>query len=263
MTMVDRAGNVRRLRAAIVVAVLLTASLEVAARDLKHKPWVEKDWTVWTTTDCFNILHYSPWEWIDEGSGRLTGGTLALPENRRSSNIISLEFSSALPIREAKLRTLQLDDHYIKMTPKKRQEFDQAHASELEQTDSTVKIFYADAWGGRLITGTNDTLRPSELAFQRADGTYVTPVSITLLTDPSEITLEGYKIMYVFPRKVNGADLYSPNDKTISLVFGNELHFDKDHKQFGPQSPVDFRPQEGGGFRFPIAEMMYKGKLEY
>ena len=44
--------------------------------ELKHKPWVEKDWMQWTVWDCQNTLNYSPWVYVNRGLGRETGPTI-------------------------------------------------------------------------------------------------------------------------------------------------------------------------------------------
>jgi hypothetical protein len=251
-----------RLAATLFIPIL-TALLSISSpADLKHKPWIEKDWTRWTDMDCYYTVNVSPWVYEDFGSGRWTGSELQYPEASEYSQQIRIEFTSALPIRQARLRKLQLLQHYDRMTAQKRNAFDQQHANDLKEADDDpIRIYYSDYFTGRIVSDTV-TLPPREAALKLSDGTLVTATQTTLTTSPSDIPLRGYSITYVFPRKFNGKPLYSPNDKTVWLVFGGILRFDKDHKQFGPERPGDFHYQ-AGGFDFHIAEMMYKGKLEY
>jgi hypothetical protein len=252
----------------VLFAMVLAASLSVPnpaqheATELKHKPWVEKDWTTWTDWDCSNTLRYSPWVWIDEGWGRETGLTSQTRDVTELTSGVTIEFISALPYRQAKLRQLQLVKHYDKMNPAQKQGFDQEHADILFETDDDpIRISYAYSPGNQGYSGI-PTLSPRRAALKLADGTIVTASETTLQSPPADISSRGYAILYVFPRKIDGKPLYAPTDKSIALIFGDTLQLDKNTNQARPYTPADFHPGVGG-YDFHIADMIYKGKLEY
>jgi|HubBroStandDraft_6_1064221.scaffolds.fasta_scaffold304245_2 hypothetical protein len=246
---------------------LVVALSAVSPQELKHKPWIEKEWTKWTVWDCSNTFNYSPWVYRNQGWGREKGPVSNADPNIASyAEEITIEFLSALPIREAKLRGLQNDQHYDRMSPQKRQAFDQQHANDLvESASDPVRISYGRFFAGR-ITPAGHATPLTQIALRLADGSLVMPSETNWVEGETKNTTTGWGVEYVFPRNVNGKPLYSPNDKEISIVFGNFLgfNFDKNHKHMGALNPRDFHLDAGAGsIDFPITDMMYKGKLEY
>ena len=70
---------------------------------------LKQDWKNWTASDCALVLNYSP----------STNGTL---QSRVSGTV---QLRSALPIREALLRQLQVKKHYDAMNPQQKLRFDE------------------------------------------------------------------------------------------------------------------------------------------
>src|SRR5579862_781833 len=107
---------------ALLIAVFLLWSLMMAPgvaaghAVTKHEPWLTEDWTQWTSHDCSIVLEGSPWV---QTIYRPVGG------HRSYSTIVQLR--SALPIRQALLRQIQLEKHYDKMSAQKKRSFDQVH----------------------------------------------------------------------------------------------------------------------------------------
>jgi hypothetical protein len=204
----------------------------------KDPPWIAKDWTQWTNEDCQNVLGQSPW---------LVQPTPADISEYQTSTYVLL--CSALPIRQAVLRQLQLENRYEKMTPDKRQVFDSAHAHDLDSGGQIVVSITNDSPGGYA-----DYAR--QAALRLPDGVLV-PATVTKILDMNE----GYSnaCQYEFPRAVGGKPLYSPNDSMLEVVVGAPLSFDKKTKQVIPEP---FRYAWGAAF-FKIPALMYKGKLEY
>jgi hypothetical protein len=249
---------------AVLVAALFTIS---SSADLKHKPWIEKDWTKWTEWDCDNILHYSPWAWFDEGGGRENGPIDYDPgfqfAIRKWARIVS-----ALPIRQAELRQLQLQKHYDRMGTQKKQAFDQEHAADLTDGDNgQIRLFVGLSIHGELPQvgspaygmGVAGALPPRHAALKLSNGNLVMPTEIKILGSVGDLT--GSATEYVFPRIVNGKSLFTADDRMIMFVFGEKLPATKGVR---PQTPEEFHfDPRGGNYAFPISSLMYKGKLEY
>jgi hypothetical protein len=238
----------------IAASMLLSTS---SPAELKHKPWVEKDWTEWTASDCDNVVHYSPWIYFSEGGGRETGPNEGQYSHRHYDVV---ELSSALPIRQARLRQLQLRQGYDKMNPQKKQDFDQKHAQDLFEGDNEpVRIlvynnFYAPDPQTRVE---RVPVKPARRAALRlSDGTFVMPLQ-TILESESFAD-------YLFPRSVSGKAVYPGTEHGLNVVFGEILAYDKHHDHLGPQKPEDFHfDLTGGGYTFLLETLVYKGKLEY
>jgi hypothetical protein len=229
--------------------------------DIKHKPWVEKDWTKWSDWDCVNVEEQSPWiNYYPPG------------DSDSASAQVTARIVSALPVRQATYRRLQLYKHYEKMNSQKKQAFDQTNPPpDLAKPDDVpVKIIIEHAYGGPVPAEStpyevehDGALPARQAALRLSDGTLVMPIqtSATLVAgnpDNSNVT------EYTFPRLVNEKPLFSATDKIFLIVYGERLQFNKKHMQLGPLSPADFHIYPYAvQTSFPITSLMYKGKLEY
>jgi len=235
------------------------------APPLKHKPWLEKDWTTWTKTDCNIVMNSSPWTYLYSNSR-------AAPNQQQYGLEFGheVELRSALPLREAVLRQLQLEKNYDKMKPEKKQAFDQEHAGDLvEKPDDPILVWvYHRVWTPAPSAGSN---RPDEVyvhppparqvALVLPDGSYLTPTQTTLIQNSTFET----EVLYAFSRIVNGKPAFASEDKGLVMVQGDPLPTNKG-KELGPLAPQDFHPTHGLdaiGVSFVLSDLMYRGKLEY
>ena len=88
-----------RLFAVLLLLTLATCVVLAAHANPKDKPkpWVTKDWTQWTSADCLQVLNSSPWS-----------HQIATEALGRSGTMYTLmQLRSALPVRQALIRTLQ------------------------------------------------------------------------------------------------------------------------------------------------------------
>jgi hypothetical protein len=250
--------------AAVLIAtfaafLIFCGSRLASPAELKHKPWIEKNWTQWSATDCEYVRKYSPWADYD-------GHETAPSESGNGQTEHDwTQLLSSLPVREANLRELQFAKSYSRMSPAKKQTFDQEHAADLaENENDTVRI-----WLGQLLTD-DAAVRQGyaipppvwQAALKLSDGTIVTPVEI--LAGGLTMYQKG-GVTYVYPRTVNGKPLYSTSDKNLTIVYGCALTFKERFVRVAGQDLPPFRASCGGPRtdEFPIASMVYKGKLEY
>lgn len=198
------------------------------------------DWKRWTATDCDVILTYSKW-------------VMSWP-------YLKVQLRSALPIRQALLRQLQIEKHYDTMNPEQGLAFDQKNPSEMLESENDPILLYIEhdvAYSGR--EGHESVSSPQQAAFELTDGTLVMPVKTEALG-----WVDNIKILYSFPRVINGKPALAGDDQNLKFVFGKPLAAGgrilplQDPKKFRiAKYPNDVR------LSFRAADLMYNGKLEY
>jgi hypothetical protein len=201
---------------------------------------LSQDWKRWTAADCNVILTYSKW-------------VMSWP-------YLKVQLRSALPIREALLRQLQFEKHYDSMNPEQRLAFDQKNPPGMLETENDPILLYIEhdvTYSGR--EGNGSVNSPQQTALELSDGTLVMPIK----TEALEFEGES-KIVYSFPRVINGKPVLTADDQNLKFVFGKSLVAGRrilplqDPKKFRiAKDPNDVR------LSFRSAELMYNGKLEY
>lgn len=241
------------------LAVLLLSTLAVCfvmagPANSTDKPWVSKDWTTWTRDDCIRVERVSPWSYYN-----------SFAEGRNGKNITLVQLWSALPVRQARLRDIQLQKHYDKMDSQEKQNFDRLYASNFaSEVGDKVEV---------IVTNTSDqppphasaesgTFAPDQAvqaALKLADGSIVQPIQTIVLAPPAGVDVFGNKTEYDFPRTIGDKPLYSSSDPVLAILLGAPLIVDKKTKKVEMQ---DFHGS-GPAFSFKISDLMYKGKPEY
>ena len=228
-----------------------------ASPKAKPKPWLTKDWTEWTADDCGYVLNGSPW------SLQMDPITVSNRPGEFNTSYILVQLRSALPVRQALLRTLQIEKHYDKMDDQKKREFDQQNsAASTESATNNVVILVDNV---TVYNGGPTTIAPrlpTQIALEISGGPLVLPVRTRKVDyPPTQIEFDAHQnqFEYVFPRVVGGKPLCSPGDSFLGIDLGDPLIVDKKTGQVKQQ---DFR-KSLGGFMFNISDLIYKGKLEY
>jgi hypothetical protein len=243
------------------LAICLVAARPASPAD-KPKPWVTKDWTRWTADDCLYVLNGSPW-------------VLQTIENLPSSGPLSdyrmslVQLRSALPIRQALLRQIQLEKHYDGMSDREKQEFDTKYTAELPGIESgnVVVVIRNGSVEPPQPLKRNDphsdvTVGPqiARQAALLANGNFVNPVQ-TIETNYHFTQINEFtnQFEYIFPRAAVGRPLFSSGDSSLIISLGAPLAVDK---KTGKVQAQAFQ-SSGPNFIFSISDLMYKGKLEY
>ncbi|HEV3219014.1 MAG TPA: hypothetical protein VGZ48_04540 [Candidatus Acidoferrales bacterium] len=256
------------LRAAILFPLALAVCLLFSdiARP-KDPPWIAKDWTQWKDDDCDLIVSKSPWTqttftpYKPDYNGRGPNGPAPMAPTTFEATV---QFRSALPVRQALLRKQQLENHYDKMTADKKEAFDQAHVHDLDQSDRVVVVIGNSSLvgpsggDGRVPGMSASPPRPTQVALLLSDGTVVQSVAIKDLGEKGP----GNETQYSFPRTIGGKPLLSPADSAFRVELGAPLWiYNKETRKYERlQGPFQ---DSGKGYAFKVADMMYKGKLEY
>jgi hypothetical protein len=133
-------GKTAAVLAATLAALLIfCGSRAVSPAELKHKPWIEKDWTQWSPTDCEYVRKYSPWADYD-------GHETAPSESANGqTEHYWAQLLSSLPIREANLRELQIAKSYSRMNPAKNWHSTRSMAQTFQKTRAIRSGFGLDS----------------------------------------------------------------------------------------------------------------------
>lgn len=257
-----RRASIRRGVFLLLAALAVSFTLTGIAKP-KDPPWVAKDWREWTGKDCVAVLYHSPWVFFY---------TTDPMQYARDRLIYTREaqLRSALPIRQAELRALQIDKHYDKMNDEQKRAFDQEHVLDLVPSgDSPILLsIYHRTWSAPPVAGSAgwdyvpgpDPGRRA--ALKLGDGTLVMPTETTTLKE----NIYENEYLYAFSRVINGKPVLTTNDAEIVFVFGDVLPPADRQNRIAPQRVEDFHVAPdpyGYGYRFHIRDLMYKGKLEY
>lgn len=229
-------------------------------KDKGAQPWLFKDWTKWNWNDCGLVLGNSPW------SHRTEYDPFAGNGQGYMETVVQL--NSALPVRQALLRNVQIQKHYDRMDAQKKLEFDQQHASEItdDTAEKVVIIISNTSYQPPLDPNSQGPSAlfyvpgpPTQIALSLSDGTLIQTIQTKVLPPHSGVDVFANQTEYVFPRTVGGKPLYSTRDSLLAIYLGAPLVLDK---KTGHVEPQDFRVSRAGYF-LNISDLMYKGKLEY
>jgi hypothetical protein len=230
-------------------------------KDKGAQPWLFKDWTKWNLNDCGLVLSNSPWSHRTEYN--------PFAGNGQGYKETVVQLGSALPVRQALLRNLQLQKHYDRMDAQKKHEFDQQHPSELSDL-TTQKVFIIisnSSYQPPLDPNSQGPSAPfyapdppTQVALSLSDGTLLQPIQTNVSAPSVGIDLSMNRLEYVFPRTVSGKPLYSTRDSLLAIYLGAPLILDK--KTGKIQEQTGFRNSRKA-YEFKIADLMYKGNVEY
>jgi hypothetical protein len=218
----------------MVISILVLAVVGVRANDF----WNGKDWKQWSKDECASMLNESPWAhtWrIGDGSDEMA---------------YLIQIRSALPIREAIVRQLQIDQKYDKLNETQRVSFDSQASQILSRNyeDSIlVHVDFSKADAADIHAYVQKTSVSLEPFLASDDGSQIKPdhVDWSQRTDAFDL---------VFPRAANGSQVIKEGQKHLTVQF-----------QIPPLGGVGGKPVPGRRIRveFEIAKMVFNGKLSY
>jgi hypothetical protein len=192
----------QHVRALLTVSLLSVLSVANAS-DF----WISKDWKQWSKANCETLLTESPWSHVWRGGGP-HGDEL----------VYAVQLRSALPIRQAIVRQLQIDQKYDNMTDTQRNTFDTRASQILNRNYDDVILIHVDFSSSTLAPNIPGQLYPVhtdgtilDASLVTADGTRITPVHF----DPNP----PYAFNLIFPRTKQGAPLIGEGQKHFSLQF--------------------------------------------
>ena len=226
-------------RVATGALATLAAAATIAYGAREPKPWPQ-----WTRKDIQKILYFSPWvstqsevnpnslTWVPINAGSywdrnyIPDSTLG-QWDASEDEVFTVQFRSALPMRQALARLRQINYNYEKMTPQEREAFDREHDPGL--TPGGEVVLNVDIRSSRQGS-------PMNLTLIMSNGTRISPLRT------AEFQSFG-GTNYIFPRVVEGQPIVGPSDKKVVVEF----------QWFS----VTKR------FTFKVSRMTYNGRLEY
>ncbi len=222
--------------------LFLAGNLAISASEF----WEKKDYSQWTERECKKMLEDSPW------AKTYTIESLGAYE-------YSIQLRSALPIRKAIVRQMQIASKYKDLPKEQRQQFDKRAEEYLSTTYPDMIVMYlkggpnpeklhrAAATSVQLLrywqTQTTEMLK-NTVYLIRASGDKV-PILQYNVSQGDECAFQ-----FLFPRQYQGQPVLGPEDKSLTLEF------------YYPTSP-SYNSTERAFVEFKTAKMLINGKLEY
>ncbi len=219
--------------------------------------WEKKEYRQWSEKECGKILENSPWA----KQLKLTQVLVMPSATAEAASTTSVEqpfikytvqFRSALPVRQAVVRQMQIARKYDSLPPQQKQEFDK----------SAEAFLSADMAGAIVVNVRYETnSQPNELELARYWQSQTTDLLkntvYLILSRGDKVPVTRYaasqggqhEFQFLFPRQVDGKPVVGPEDKSIKLEF-----------------PYPIIGQMGDGrcfMEFKTEKMMLAGNLVY
>lgn len=258
-----------------VLAILAVAVLTARADDF----WVKKEWKQWSKDECNKMLTDSPWSktWSKSQvnlSAALPGSSGANQEGASGENAseihYSIQFRSALPVREAYVRQQQIGSKYDKMSEAQKKSFDAQAESILGKTYDDVILVHVEYGSNiqvfeRQMATYWKNIRPDAIPEDfyliNERGDRVAPVKFL---SPSAGT---YAFELIFPRMKDNEPFVRAGDKELSLQFLNPAVGIQNATSAGANSQngaaIGTFGRERVLAQYKIDKMTFNGKLMY
>jgi hypothetical protein len=248
-------------------ALLIVAAISASASEF----WVAKDWHQWSKEECSRILVESPWAHVKKIPNSDQASNSRPPAQRGNSNppplansqsqaappapvpasasedSYAVQIRSALPIRQAIVRQLEIAQQYYQKTGEQRKAFDDAAGKILTASYDKailVRLYFAkDAPGLR-----PDQIKNLQAMLVTEDGQQIVPTQVD--ADP----MTPYVVDLYFPRLVNGAPAINSAQKQFSFQFQTPQYLDT--------KGVNVMPKRVR-INFDLTKMLVDGKLNY
>ncbi len=262
-------------RSALAIVFLLVAGIiAVRADDF----WASRKWQDWTKEECNKMLHDSPWsrKWsqsISNNGPKLpsVSGTSTIGAAGDSLNEIDyyVQIRSALPVREAVVRQLQLEERYDQLNADQKKSFDVQAGAILDREYSETIVFHfvyetSTASFGRELAQYWQSIpsesAPSEVYLINQRGDRVRPIRIVAPRSAA------YEFEMIFPRTVNNEPVLRDGDKTFQLQFPEPTIGTLPATNSSTNritTPTTIFPAETAVFEFRVDKMIWGGKLAY
>jgi len=233
-----------------LAAAALVFALGTPAQ-IRQPSWQARLWAQWTHQEATAVLNDSPWvsnQVLRRDMRIFTDGSGAPV---RAFGNISAQFFSALPVRQARIRQMQIDRDYDDLSREQRALFD------LFTMDCLQPGAFADRIVVHVRVGGNDH------AYRRADTIYEWPgqknalpagQAFLLLSGGARLpSLDAERIAtprcgpsderdfhFVFPRTKNGRPVISEKEKKIAVELAGGLRFEFDLQRLGYGGKTEF-----------------------
>lgn len=226
------------------------------ATALSAQEW-DEPFEKWNATYVNRMISDSPWSQNQILSTPLGGKDSGLQGEKEIYNKFTVRFFSALPVRQAYVRMMQLLNKYDEMAPEQRAEFDSRFKRALSLDVSDRVIVAVDFSSNDpdsiremkqfLETARTETIKQSVYLI----GEHLGRVSLKEYFPPSK---DGTGAKFIFPRTMNGKPVIAAGDKEARFEFLVPVI----DRNAGGQTNL-----QKLSVPFKVEKMVYKGELSY
>jgi hypothetical protein len=186
--------------------------------------WQNQVYTEWTLKNCDKMLSDSPWALTFQN--RKEARDAAGHKDFRDFRYV-VQIRSAIPIRQALIRRMQINDQYDKMNSDQRKTFDAQAKAFLAISYADRLVFDVQAIVAKTVTDNQRPFWPSETVESLKDSVYL------IGPGNEKIPLTGYSFKktksyrtgdpvefeFTFPKQIDGHPLTGRNTGRIKLEF--------------------------------------------
>jgi hypothetical protein len=193
--------------------------------------WEKKDYRQWSQQECERLLFDSPWSKFN-GSYRV-------------------QLRSALPIRQALVRQMQIEQGYDRISPEKRQAFEKRAAERwpASAADTITLWIYGSDMSRYWLKQTTELLR-NNVKLIPSKSPKIPLLRYEILSSGATTT----EFQFIFPRQLNGKPVLVTGDSYMLLEF---LCPDTlDSEPFGERTAWQL-------IEFKLNKMMVNGEVMY
>ncbi len=209
-------------------------------------PWDQQPPEKWSRAQVTALFNNSPWAQQQDYSSPLAGDS-TLGQNE-IHNYFTVRLFSALPIREAYYRILQIMNHYEEMPEQQQKDFE-AHAGGIVHADVHDEVVISVAYNSNDQTHQRDMKHfldtQTTATFNQSAYLYSPRLGRLDLVKYVPAANEGIGARFIYPRTVNGQPIIQPGDKDLRFEFW--------------AAPLNQKVM----FGFKTSKLMYKGELAY
>ncbi len=231
------------MKRAILSLIAVGLCLGLLARD---KFIDSKSFSEWKKGDVMKLLNDSPWAKQQTYAYQIAGKGSGVGGEKELFNQYTIRFFSALPVRHAYLRMMQMMNNYDSMGADQKLAFDQKMSSSPLMVGFGDEIIVA----GEFATNNRQHQMDADRRLKQVTASEFKQ-SVYLISDRlGQIQIKGYfppspdgsGFKFVFPRTVDGKPVIAPEDKEVTFRwwFDNEIVL-----------------------TFKVKDMMYNGKVEF
>ena len=207
ITPMSKSHGIMRRMLVFFLPILFLVSIPAFPED---KFWEKKDYRQWSRQECQKLLKDSPW-----------AKTFMI---RQIGYGYDVQLRSALPIRQATVRQMQIAENYESLSPERRSEFDKRAEGLLSPdlfTDTIIvhvrfnPLDYRqrDYWQTR----TTDLLKNDVFLNPSKSGRI--PLLQYKVSQAAGVLPEAVEFQFIFPRQYKGRSLLSAQDEFLRLEF--------------------------------------------
>jgi hypothetical protein len=210
-----RTAAVIKTAVSLILPFLLLACLIAAPAG---EFWEKKDYKEWTPKECQKMVEDSPWAFKYELTGSSANAAEGLPFIRYTAKL-----RSALPIRQAEVRLMQIQNKYDSLSPEQKQSFDKQAEGYLSQDNFKDRIVIQFSYATNMRGTTELDLsrhwlsRTTELLSQSVYLVVAKGSRIPLLNYVPPQGGGQNSFTFVFPREHEGRPVLAAQDKSLIL----------------------------------------------